>query len=163
MAPKKIDYSKCVIYAIRPKDENLKFCYIGSTSDFNRRKYQHKFKCHCPNIKEYNYKLYKIIRELGGWSEFEMVIIENFPCNNSSEATQREREIHDLFNANMNSRVPKLTEEEAEEYTQKINARRRDIPKTDCPCGGCYLYQNKCVHIRSQKHQNWIKENESKK
>jgi len=53
-------------------------------------------------------------------------------------------------------KLPYLSEKEAEEYTQKMNDRRKTIPKTECPCGGCYLYQNKNVHLKSQKHQTYL-------
>lgn len=153
-----IDYSKTVMYVIRPIDWSVKLLYVGSTTDFIRRKWQHKHKCHNPAIREYNYKLYKLIRENGGWSNFTMEIIEVFPCNNVVECEMREREIYHCLRANMNSRVPRLTEEEIKNYSAIANAKRKKYPKTECPCGGCYLYQNKNVHLASQKHQNYVKD-----
>ena len=38
----KVDYNKAVIYRIYCLDSKIKECYIGLTTDFIRRKYQHK-------------------------------------------------------------------------------------------------------------------------
>jgi len=37
-----IDYSKMIIYKISSKDNNIKYIYIGSTTDFTKRKWFHK-------------------------------------------------------------------------------------------------------------------------
>ena len=42
MPKKNIDYSKTIIYKIVCKDINIKDCYVGSTTDFIRRKNRHK-------------------------------------------------------------------------------------------------------------------------
>ena len=62
------DYSKTIIYKIIKNDdfENSNV-YIGSTTDFIRRKSHHKWNCNNENRKEYNRKVYKIIRENIFW------------------------------------------------------------------------------------------------
>ncbi len=52
--------------------------YIGSTTDVKRRKIQHKYSCNKIKNREYNKKLYKYIRENGGFDEWEMVILDEF-------------------------------------------------------------------------------------
>ena len=52
MAPKVIDYSKSVIYKIEHVD-NPELLYVGSTTDFIRRKSQHKNTCINSNSKEF--------------------------------------------------------------------------------------------------------------
>jgi len=50
--------------------------YIGSTTDVKTRMYNHKGMCHNPESPKYNYKVYKYIRENGGFDEWEMIIID---------------------------------------------------------------------------------------
>ena len=56
------DYKKCVIYTIRT-GEGL---YVGSTCNYNNRKYNHKSTMNNEKSKGYNYKLYQTIRENDG-------------------------------------------------------------------------------------------------
>ena len=61
----KVDYKKAVIYRIYCLDNNITDCYIGLTTDFIRRKYQHK---HGSQLKDS--KLYSCIKEHGGWENW---------------------------------------------------------------------------------------------
>jgi hypothetical protein len=88
-----IDYSKTVIYKIVCNDLNIIGCYVGHTTDFIRRKQSHK--SHCTNEKDkkkYDFKVYKTIRENGGWDNYSMIEIEKYPCKDANEATAKERE-----------------------------------------------------------------------
>mmetsp|Transcript_10373 Transcript_10373/g.13544 ORF Transcript_10373/g.13544 Transcript_10373/m.13544 type:complete len:135 (+) Transcript_10373:56-460(+) len=110
-----VDYSKTVIYKIQHnEDETL--LYVGSTTDFTRRKSQHKTCCYNINRKEYNQKKYQMIRNNGGWDAFTMVEIEKFPCRNSREATRREDELMRQMKCNMNSNKAYRTPEERLDY-----------------------------------------------
>ena len=42
MPKENIDYSKTIIYKIVCKDIDIEDCYVGSTTDFVRRKSEHK-------------------------------------------------------------------------------------------------------------------------
>jgi len=101
MARKKINYQNTVIY---------KFCcddtdefYIGSTTDFTRRKSAHKSACNNEKSKGHNLKIYKTIREYGGWKNWRMVEIEKYPCNNKRKAEKREEEIRMELKATLNT------------------------------------------------------------
>ena len=101
-----IDYQKTVIYGIFSNSgaENV---YIGHTTDFSNRKRGHKNCCNNPNVStHYNLKLYKIIRENGGWENYTMRIIEEYPCNTRNEAAAREFYYFQQYNATMNYQVP---------------------------------------------------------
>ena len=89
--PKSIlDYSKCIIYKIVCIDFNIKDVYVGHTTDFTKRKYQHKLNCSPP--KYINMKIFKVINENGGWENLSIVLAEEFrECNNSNEARPCER------------------------------------------------------------------------
>ena len=56
-----IDYSKAFIYKICCKDKNIEECYIGSSTNFVKRKNSHKTICNNINSKEYNQKKYIFI------------------------------------------------------------------------------------------------------
>jgi hypothetical protein len=107
-----MDYSKCVIYRIVCKDLNITECYVGHTTNLIQRKYRHSITYTNPNTKDYNYKINQYIRENGGWSNFELIEIEKYPCSDINEATKRERYWKEFYNANLNSNIPSRTKKE---------------------------------------------------
>jgi hypothetical protein len=92
------DYSKLVIYRIF-LDE---FIYVGSTTNFTKRKNRHKSNCDETKYKEI--KLYKFVNENGGWENFKMLEIEKFPCADKNEARTREQYWIDHYKSQLNSR-----------------------------------------------------------
>ena len=66
----KTDYSKTIIYVIKCKNDDITEEYIGSTTNFTKRKYQHKSSCNNEKSKDYNQLKYKIIRENGGFASW---------------------------------------------------------------------------------------------
>jgi len=106
-----VDYSKTLIYKIQHiEDESL--LYIGSTTNFTKRKTSHKSACKNMNNKAYNYKVYDMIRNNGGWEMFKMVEIEKFPCRDKREAEAREDELMIELKANMNDRRAHRTKQQ---------------------------------------------------
>lgn len=99
-----IDYSKCVIYKIVCLDKNIDYIYVGSTCRFVERKCAHKGHTTNINAKHYTLKLYETIREHGGWNNWNMVQIEEYPCNNKREAEQREEYWRVELQAQLNSK-----------------------------------------------------------
>ena len=97
-----IDYSKTVMYKIVCKDLNIQDVYVGHTTDFRIRKNRHKSGCLNEKGKHYNLNIYKIIRENGGWDNWEMIEIEKYPCNDSNEAGKREIYWYELNHASLN-------------------------------------------------------------
>jgi hypothetical protein len=118
-----VNYDNTVIYKIACNDLNIKDCYVGSTTDFTKRKYSHKSACNNENIKNYNLKVYKMIRNNGGWDNWTMLVIEKFPCDDIHEATLRERYWYELLNANMNTQVPSQS---IEEYKKEYYIANKD-------------------------------------
>jgi len=88
MPCRQINYLLNVIYKIYCKDQNITDLYVGRTINFTIRKSQHK-KC-ANDLVEHGF-LYKCINENGGWNNWEMEIIEKYPCENSVEACKREQ------------------------------------------------------------------------
>jgi hypothetical protein len=171
MPRKVIDYSKTVIYKIVPKDLNLNYVYVGSTTDFVKRKYQHKFSCKTLGDCHYNYKLYKTVRENGGWEEFDMIEIEKYPCNDRNECLCRERYWFEELQANMNKYNPIRNSEEykikdLEEFKQmkkeknlryrikndEILKKKKKICHVCELCQGKYQNTSKARHFKSKKH-----------
>ena len=101
MPKKSIDYSNCSIYKIE-HIENESLIYVGHTTNFKQRKSTHKSSCNKETSKEYNFKLYQIIRDNGGWEMFLMIELEKHPCNDKREAAKRENELMKELKANMN-------------------------------------------------------------
>ena len=75
MPRENIDYSKTIIYKIVCKDINIKDCYVGSTTDFVRRRYKHKSASEIITHQTY---VYDFIRQNGGWNNWEMIEIEKY-------------------------------------------------------------------------------------
>lgn len=91
MPRKEINYSNCKIYKIVCNNLNVKELFVGSTTDFTKRRSTCKKICNDENAKQYNNILYKTIRDNGGWENWTLLFIENYPCNDNNEAKARER------------------------------------------------------------------------
>ena len=78
-------YNKFCIYIIKNKNILLKEIYIGSTKNFSSRKSQHKKNTYNKRKKSYHRRLYRYIREHGGWDNFDMEILEYYPCDTIKE------------------------------------------------------------------------------
>jgi hypothetical protein len=110
-------------YKIVSKDENIKEIYIGKTTNFKRRVIQHKSNCYNENNRTYNYKIYKIIRENGGWNNFDIIEIETNEYDNKDSAI-KERELIEELNANLNIVIPSRTRKEYyEKNIEKIKEK----------------------------------------
>jgi hypothetical protein len=137
-----IDYSKTVIYKLVCKDLTIKDCYVGHTTDFTKRKYSHKSACTNSNGKKYNCKVYKTIRENGGWDNWSMVLIETYDCDNRQEAERRERYWYEELNPQLNTIRPHVSEEELKEETKQRGKQYREINRDELK-QKCKEYQEK--------------------
>jgi hypothetical protein len=155
-----IDYSKSMMYKIVSNDLNITDCYVGSTTDFTKRKYGHKSNCANINRKHYNFKVYKFIRDNGDWQNWSMILIEMYPCTNHLESLQRERFWCENLNATLNSVVPSRTKQE---YDKEYNVdhidhiKKRNNTVIYCVCGSSYTRCNKCKHLKTLMHQEYVK------
>jgi hypothetical protein len=98
-------FKKFVIYNICQKSDPS-MMYIGSSTNFKRRKAQHIKNTKNRVSKAYNYPLYQYIRNSGGWDNFEISIYLEFPCNSKIEGLTKEKEIIELLNSPLNSIKP---------------------------------------------------------
>jgi len=131
-----VDYSKTVIYKIQ-HNENESLLYVGSTTNFNTRKSQHKCACNNENSKRHNLKVYRMIRENGGWDCFTMVKIEDFPCENARDAEAREDELMRELKASMNAHRAFISDHVAQKS----------------------VYNRRFRESHSDYYRNWLSEN----
>ena len=101
----KIDYTITPIsfYKFVCEDENITSTYVGHTSNFTRRKNEHKSRCNSEKSKRHNLKIYQTIRENGGWDNWRMIEIKNQLCESKRHAEQIEQELLDQYKAKLNS------------------------------------------------------------
>lgn len=99
---------KSTIYKICCKDSAVKDCYVGRTIDVTSRFQTHKACCYNTNIKAYNYKLYKTIRENGGLENWSLEEIETIEHNADDTTPARERENYWFveYCATLNNNIP---------------------------------------------------------
>ena len=151
-----IDYSKTVIYGIFPNSGSSDV-YIGHTTDFKHRKQGHKQSCNNPSVKNYNLKVYKTIRENGGWDNYTMRLIEEYPCSSHNEAAAREFYYFQIYSATLNCAVPNRTKNEwyydNQEHCRE-QGRTRYINNTEQHKELCKKY----VSLNSEKIKAYKKE-----
>ena len=125
-------YENTIIYKIWCKDFNIKDEYIGHTKNLITRRTDHKSNCNNEKSKCYNYKLYKHIRENGGWVNWILVQIEAYPCNNINEARARERYYIELLKPSLNCDIPNRTSKEYRiDNKEKLIERSKDYYETN--------------------------------
>ena len=96
--------------------------YIGSTATTLEKRFSvHK------SISIYrNYTLYKVVRNTGGWENFEISLIKEYACNNKANLIQEEQRCIDALQPTLNERRAY----NSAEYKKKIKAT-----KMTCECG----------------------------
>jgi len=161
-----IDYSKGLIYKIVCNDITITNIYVGSTTDFTIRKYNHKSCSNNENGKLYNMKIYQTINDNGGWDNWTMIEIEKYPCKNKREAEEREEYWRRHFNAKLNTIKAYTTVEErleSEKYTQKIRYERNRLnilkklsQRVPCECGSYVPKYNLSTHRKTKRHLNYL-------
>ena len=145
-----VDYSKIVIYKIQHK-ENPELIYIGSSTNFTKRKNQHKSSCNNENDKKYNSKVYQMIRDNGGWECFNMIEIKKYPCNDNNEARAEEDRIMLEMKSIMNSRRAYRTDYQYRiDNKEKIKEFRKQ--SVVCECGCEIQINNLAKHRKRKKH-----------
>lgn len=164
------DYQNGKIYKLVSSNSNE--IYIGSTTLLlSLRKAHHRrlYKSYkLNNIGRYcsSYKLF----ELG---DVDIILIEEFKCDNKEQLHARERfyiEKNNCVNINIPGR--NLTNKEyyennKEKYLSKkrkyikdhrtqINEKRRNEPIINCICGGFYKQHRKNRHLKTSKHMSYV-------
>ncbi len=127
MPKKDIDYSKTIIHRIVCRDPSITEAYIGHTSNFTKRKCEHKSRCNNENDSHYYSKIYQFIRNNGNWDHWDIIEVEKYPCNDSNEAKKRERYYIELYKPKLNTEIPGRTDKEYyTENFEKIQNKRKE-------------------------------------
>jgi len=169
MPKKAMDYSKCVIYKIQHKDNN-DLLYVGHTTNFTKRKYEHKSGVNNVKGNAYNHKVYQMIRENGGWLDFNMVEVKDFPCENNRQATTEEDRIMREMKATLNTirashsrkEYRQDNKEQIKEYKQQYNEKNKEKIQEHknkvclCECGKKYTHSHKLRHEKSKFHKTFL-------
>ena len=147
------DYSKGLIYKLCCKDTSVKETYVGSTTNFTQRKRGHKNACNNPNpnTKGYNLKVYQFIRANGGFQNWNMVLIEYYPCETELELCRKEEYWKQELQASLNSISPHIYETKQENY-QKNKEQILEKMKEN--------YQKNKEQIVEKKKENYQKNKE---
>ena len=96
-----VDYSKGVIYKIkRYDDENDEMILVGSTCDLRKRGWGYKSQSNNPNGKYYNIPSHKFIRDNGGWSNFVMEKLEDYPLRKKKYRQNNPEKIKERYENN---------------------------------------------------------------
>jgi len=153
MGRKAIDYtnSEVFIYQLVHKwRTDIEYNYVGHTFNIIKRRYSHKSSCNNSNDVIYNLKIYQIIRDNGGWDEWEMKIIHRCYVKDKIEARMIEQKFINELNANMNAIKSYTSDEEKKGYNQQYYQKNMEQIKQ--------YYQENNEQIK-QYNQQYYQEN----
>jgi hypothetical protein len=120
------NYAKTIIYKLVNYDYP-ELVYVGSTTNFTKRKQNHKQICYNEKSKKHNLKVYEMIRENGGWENWNMIKICDYPCENKREAELEEDRYMTELKSNMNSnRASRTHKQYYEDNKEKIQEYKKD-------------------------------------
>jgi hypothetical protein len=108
MPRKAIDYSKTIMYKIVCKDIEIRDINVGQTTEFTKRKYNNSNLTKQISLKHNdpcNRILYDTVRNNGGWDNWSMIKIENYPCETRLDAESRERYWMEELKSNLNKLI----------------------------------------------------------
>jgi len=126
--------------------------YVGSTTNYRKRKNSHKEATLNPNNINYHETKYDFIRCNGGWENWIMNPLEKYPCKDNIEARLQEQEWIKKYDKVLNMRYAFRTDKQYE-----LDTGRYDI--IQCECGGRYDDKHKARHMKTQKHNNFLTTN----
>jgi hypothetical protein len=174
-----MDYKNGKIYKLISDDTDK--IYIGSTtSDLSKRIYEHKV-----SLKRWKNKTGPYITsfEIMKYDNYEMILIEDYPCDNRNQLYSRERYWMDKFKgicvnkcmyrggnrketwlayANSHKEEQKIYYEENKKKIYEKSKEKRKI-KITCSCGSIFPKCRKSEHVKTKKHINHMKQIEELK
>jgi hypothetical protein len=160
-----IDYSNTVFYKIYCNDTNVNDIYVGHTVNFVQRKDSHRGACIKENNANHNFKVYKCIRDNGGWDNWTMDMIGFQKCHNLLEAKTIEQQYYETLHATLNSieplpklrlrpsLIPKEKKGKLENIKRKYNCEKCNFK--------CSKQSNFNKHLLSAKHKRLISTDEN--
>ena len=150
-----------VFYKIVCLDNSVELCYVGSTANWKARNHSHKSICNNENSNDYNHKIYKTIRENGGWDNFKMVQLGTREQLTKRQAEQIEEQYRVELKANMNGKRCYITEQQKEEYNKDYNKKYKEEHKEELKEHN-KEYSKNYYEENKEYYQNYYKENRDK-
>ena len=141
MPKQPMNYANAVIYKIVCNDLTITDCYVGSTTNFTKRKCGHKTKC-----KNEDSKVYQFIRENGNWDNWSMILVEEFPTTSKLLLEQRERYWFETLGSTLNINNPSRTDAE---YYQAHKEQIKEYQQTNKE----YIVEYKKQYYQTNKEQ----------
>jgi hypothetical protein len=177
-----MNFEEAKIYKII--DNTCEKVYIGSTCKTLKQrlaKHVSNYKCYLKG-KYNNVMSFEIIKN----GDYDILLVESFPCNFKDELLTRERYWTTKINC-INKNKPGIYnelgeveyhkqyhknyyEENIEDFNEKgklyrqVNKQKIKQYKTQpfqCDCGSTIQLDAKARHCKSKKHQQWVEENEN--
>lgn len=156
MPRKPIDYSNTIIYKLCCNDPSITDIYVGHTTNWTKRKQNHKYACNNENSKSYNIYVYQFIREHGNWDNWTMIELEKINCIDGNDARKHERRHFELLGATLNIETPSRTIKEWTEYNIEYLTEYRKNYQEDNK-EKIQEYQNKYVKDHKEGIQEYNK------
>ena len=145
-----IDYSNTMFYKLVCRDITITDLYIGFTTDFKARKCQHKTVCHNEKTRKYNTRVYKFIRENGGFMNWDMIVIHRQSCIDVHEAHTIERNFIETLGAKLNSQVSIRSAVERVEIKRKDQAAYQESHRDEKKEYNLLYYETNKDKIKEQ-------------
>uniref|UniRef100_A0A6C0DZT0 GIY-YIG domain-containing protein n=1 Tax=viral metagenome TaxID=1070528 RepID=A0A6C0DZT0_9ZZZZ len=120
------------IYQITCNDSKITDNYIGKTDCFKSRE-----NSHYNASKDSDLKVYKIIRENGGWNNWRMKILNHYYCKDEYDMRQIEQKYIDFYKPTMNSTNACSKPFKNEELNRQIESELKNYSDKIL---GCFLY-----------------------
>ena len=146
-------YQRGKIYKI--VDNTTDNIYIGSTCEPTLAR---RLSGHVRDYKRYLNGKYHYVSsfDIISKANYDIVLVELFSCQTKDELLARERHYKDTLDC-VNKNRPIISNIERKEQLKNYDAKRIET-KFKCICGGKYCGTDKTRHFRSQKHVNYIKQ-----
>ena len=163
------------IYKIHKEGDNN--CYVGSTVNLKNRIKYHKQCCCNEKGDKYNLPIYKYIRENGGWDKWIVAVLECVEDCDRYTLFELEQKWIDEIKPSLNCRkaptglsreeyrkqyrkenIEHIKEHDKQRYQknkEQIKEYRKE--KHTCPCGGKYITAHRARHLKTKRHQTYIK------
>jgi hypothetical protein len=145
-----------IFYKIYCHDND--YIYVGSTCNFNNRKRQHKQNTNLDNKKN-NLKVYKTIRENGGWENWKMIQIGTREQITKRQAEQIEEEYILQLKAELNNKRAYLSEQVKKEQNAISNKKYRESEKgkaTQEKRKDYFTQYNNSEETKERKHEWYL-------
>jgi hypothetical protein len=97
---------------------------------------------------------------------YRIELIESFPCDSKDELTAREGHFIRTMDCVNNQIAGRTKKEYYQDNKNEISQRHKQYyqdnkekqqKRHECECGGKYTHANKSIHLKTKKHQNYLK------